>query len=72
MNELGYFEPGTNREDPVLSQQPRTMSASELLCRQFPPRQHVIDPWIPERGLGLVYGVLIIGMLWRQVATRGN
>ncbi len=39
----------------------RAVTISELLKMEFPPRGNIIDPWLPEQGLALVYGSRGVG-----------
>ena len=45
----------------------RTMTAPEFLNLELPPRQKIIDPWLPEKGLVMAYsprgvGKTLLGM----------
>ncbi len=39
----------------------RTMDVAVLLETEFPPRTLLLDPWLPEKGLAMVYGPRGIG-----------
>ena len=39
----------------------RTLNAATLLGTVFPPRELVLGPWLPAKGLGMVYGPRGIG-----------
>ena len=39
----------------------RLISSQELLELPMPPKQHLLVPWIPEKGLGLVYAPRGVG-----------
>jgi hypothetical protein len=39
----------------------KIVSASELMTMPLPPRGTVIDPWLPEKGLAMVYGPRGVG-----------
>lgn len=38
-----------------------TLSAPDLVTRRFPPRETLLSPWLPARGLAMVYGPRGIG-----------
>jgi len=38
-----------------ISRELKTLNIAELLTREFPPRSHVVVPWLPTQGLGMVY-----------------
>jgi putative DNA primase/helicase len=37
------------------------LNIAELLSRDFPPRKLILDPWLPERGLAMIYAPRGIG-----------
>jgi hypothetical protein len=39
----------------------RPITAHELLATYFPPRETVLTPWLPEKGLAMIYGPRGIG-----------
>ena len=39
----------------------RVMTGDELLGTQFPSRDLILDPWLPEKGLAMIYGPRGIG-----------
>jgi hypothetical protein len=39
----------------------KVVSASELMTMALPPRGTVLDPWLPEKGLAMVYGPRGVG-----------
>ena len=39
----------------------RTMDVSTLLATPFPPREQLLAPWLPAKGLAMVYGPRGIG-----------
>jgi KaiC/GvpD/RAD55 family RecA-like ATPase len=39
----------------------QTITAAELLTRAFPPRELVMAPWLPTKGLAMIYGPRGIG-----------
>jgi len=55
----GTILPGARftMSDPAL----RTMDLDTLLATEFPPRELVLAPWLPEKGLAMVYGPRGIG-----------
>ena len=40
------------------------LSLEELLVREVPPRRNLLDPWLPEQGLCMVYAPRGIGKTW--------
>lgn len=55
----GTIPPGAGftMSDPTL----RTMDAETLLSTVFPPRELVLSPWLPAKGLAMIYGPRGIG-----------
>ncbi|MGO9391214.1 AAA family ATPase [Rhodoblastus sp.] len=41
-----------------------TLTATDLLMREFPPREMILDPWGPEKGLMMVFAERGIGKTW--------
>ncbi len=41
-----------------------SLTGSELLSRQFPPREMLLSPWLPSKGLAMVYAERGIGKTW--------
>jgi hypothetical protein len=39
----------------------RIVTAAELFRTTFPPREKILAPWLPEKGLAMVYGVRGVG-----------
>lgn len=48
---------------PVMETAPtlNTISASDLLARDWPPRENLLSPWLPRRGLTMLYGLRGLG-----------
>jgi RecA-family ATPase len=40
------------------------LSGAELLQREFPPRETVLSPWLPEKGLAMIFAERGIGKTW--------
>jgi AAA domain len=38
-----------------------SITARDLLDRDFPPRRNLLDPWLPEAGLAMLYAARGIG-----------
>ncbi len=56
----------------------RTISATELLSRDWPPRENLLSPWLPKQGLAMLYGMrglgkshFALGIAW-AIATGGE
>ena len=54
------------------------ISVEELLATEFPPREMVLSPWLPSKGLAMIYGRrglgkthVALGIAW-AVATGGS
>jgi putative DNA primase/helicase len=45
-----------NSVEPLVTP-PRSITAAEFLQLELPPRRHVIAPWLPEKGLVMIYGL---------------
>ncbi len=39
----------------------RVLTGHDLLALELPPREYIVSPWLPERGLAMVYGPRGIG-----------
>ena len=55
----------------------RTMTAAEFLKLELPPRQKIIDPWLPEKGLVMAYsprgvGKTLLGMTSAYAMASGS
>lgn len=42
----------------------RAMSLQEILALDLPPREHLLDPWLPCQGLAMIYAPRGIGKTW--------
>lgn len=57
---------------------PVVLDAEELVERQFPPRDMILSPWLPERGLTMIVAARGVGKTWVglniavAVATGGS
>lgn len=40
------------------------ITGEELLMREFPPRENILSPWLPEKGLAMIYAARGIGKTW--------
>jgi hypothetical protein len=49
---------------PAYTKELKVMNAEELLTAQFPERGHVLAPWLPEQGLGMIFAPRGIGKTW--------
>ncbi len=41
-----------------------TLTGAELLTREFPPRETILSPWLPSKGLTMIYAERGIGKTW--------
>lgn len=41
-----------------------SLSGAELLKRQFPPRDFLLSPWLPSKGLAMIFAERGIGKTW--------
>ena len=41
-----------------------TLTGSELLQKEFPPRGMILAPWLPEKGLGMIFAERGVGKTW--------
>ena len=70
---------GTPKRDDKPSMPPLTaISAHALLAMTLPPRNQVLSPWLPEKGLTMIYGPrgigkthLVMGCAW-AIASGGK
>jgi hypothetical protein len=49
---------------PAYTKELKVMNGEELLKAQFPERGHVLAPWLPEQGLGMIFAPRGIGKTW--------
>jgi len=47
--------------DPSKSNQLACLSLHELITREFPPREHILSPWLPTKGLAMLYAPRGVG-----------
>lgn len=73
MQQIGYEFQGSNISasfDAALPFKPAytrgliTLNGEELLNADFPPREMLLAPWLPEKGLTMVYAERGIGKTW--------
>lgn len=53
---------------PVSNPAPHPISAPDLLAMNIPPRRMLLDPWLPEGGLAMLYAPRGIGKTWAALA----
>jgi hypothetical protein len=41
-----------------------SLTGAELLQKEFPPREMILSPWLPEKGLAMVFAERGIGKTW--------
>jgi hypothetical protein len=39
----------------------KAITAEEFLATTFPPREAVLAPWLPAKGLAMIYGLVVSG-----------
>jgi DNA replication protein DnaC len=42
----------------------KIMDGEELLKASFPPRNVMLAPWLPDKGLAMIYGTRGVGKTW--------
>jgi hypothetical protein len=42
----------------------KVLDGEELLTTQFPPRNTMMSPWLPDKGLAMIYAERGIGKTW--------
>ena len=42
-------------EDCAAAQKGQPLSIADFLTKELPERKNIIDPWLPEKGLGMIY-----------------
>lgn len=47
----------------------RVVTAGELLALNLPPRCNLLSPWLPERGLAMVYAPRGVGKTWFSLSA---
>jgi len=65
-NKVSDADPEIADRQKALLQKPPlvVLSLKELLVREVPPRRNLLDPWLPEQGLCMVYAPFGIGKTW--------
>ena len=49
---------------PAYSKGLKVLDGEELLNAQFPPRSLMLAPWLPDKGLAMIYGTRGVGKTW--------
>jgi hypothetical protein len=49
---------------PAYQREIKVLNGEELLTTQFPPRNMMLSPWLPDKGLAMVYAERGIGKTW--------
>ncbi len=49
---------------PEPTRQLRPITVADLLSMEIPPRRHLLEPWLPEAGLAMVYAQRGVGKTW--------
>ena len=52
------------RYAPAYQREIRVLDGEELLTSQFPPRNTMMSPWLPDKGLAMIYAERGIGKTW--------
>jgi len=47
----------------------RVLDGAELLTMEFPPRKLMLTPWLPEKGLAMLYAPRGVGKTWVALAV---
>jgi hypothetical protein len=56
---------GSNLEYvPAYRRELKILDAAELLTMKFPPRNLIMSPWLPEKGLTMIYAPRGVGKTW--------
>jgi hypothetical protein len=42
----------------------KILDGEELLRAEFPPRSLMLSPWLPDKGLAMIYGTRGVGKTW--------
>jgi hypothetical protein len=75
ISEITSFRGGTGSNE--AAPQIRPLTAAEFLQLELPPRQKILAPWVPEKGLVMVYsprrmGKTLFGMSSAYVIGIGG
>jgi hypothetical protein len=49
---------------PAYQREIKVLDGEELLTRRFPPRNTMMSPWLPDKGLAMIYAERGIGKTW--------
>jgi hypothetical protein len=66
------WDSGTARKSefiPAYRQGLKVLTADELLTTEFPPRNLLMDPWLPEKGLTMIHALRGVGKTWVALGT---
>ena len=55
---------------PAYMKELKVLDGSELLSAQFPPRRSMLSPWLPEKGLTMLYAPRGVGKTWIALRHR--
>jgi len=56
--DIGHIEQATHEEEP---QDIAVISLEDLLAREFPPRENLLEPWLPKQGLCMIFASRGVG-----------
>jgi hypothetical protein len=68
----------TTQYVPAYTKGLRMIPGDELVQAEFPPRRLVLDPWLPEKGLAMIFAPRGVGKTWiglgaaHAIATSGK
>ena len=54
----------SSRSAPAYAQSLKVLDGGELLTTQFPPRSLMLTPWLPEKGLAMIFAPRGVGKTW--------
>ncbi|HWY81092.1 MAG TPA: AAA family ATPase, partial [Roseiarcus sp.] len=57
-------QPAKTRFIPAYRRGIKVLDGEELLTTQFPPRNTIMSPWLPDKGLAMLYAERGIGKTW--------
>ena len=56
--------PKQGKFEPAFTKGLITLTGAELLTKEFPPREMILSPWLPEKGLAMAFAERGIGKTW--------
>jgi putative DNA primase/helicase len=67
---------GSDDDQQTLAPDVRPLTAAEFLGLELPPRQKIVAPWLPEKGLAMIYsprgvGKTLLGMTSAYAIAAG-